>query len=91
MIAFLKGRNRFLHINVKEMRAANMQHILSEMHDFKYEKPQLQSKHRVLFIPQFHSELNLIKRCWVTAKKLYKAALQLHFPRTSENNHSSTW
>ena len=42
---------------------------------------------RVLFIPKFHCELNPIERCWGTAKHYTR---HYTFPRTRENNHSST-
>ena len=58
-----KGMKQVLigrHINVKGMRAADMQRILSEMHDFKYEKTIEQyilgQKHRVLYI---HTQVSL--------------------------------
>ena len=89
-----KGMKQVLmerHINVKGMHVADMQRILSEMRNFKYEKTKVEKyilgrKHRVLFIPKFHCELNPIERC----QTLHKVALQLYFPRTRENNHSST-
>ena len=64
-----KGMKQVLiecHVNVKGMRAADMQRVLSEMRDFKYEKTKvekyiLERKHRVLFIPKFHCELNPIE------------------------------
>ena len=47
-----------------------MRRVLGEMPDFKYEKTKVEKNlcsrgHRVIFIPQFHCE---IERCWGHAK-----------------------
>ena len=59
------------------MKAADMRRVLGEMPDFKYEKTKVGKKpysrgHRVIFIPKFHCELNLIEHCWGHAKHCTK-------------------
>ena len=57
-------------VDVRSMKAADMRRVLGEMPDFKYEKTKVEKNlcsrgHRVIFIPQFHCE---IERCWGHAK-----------------------
>ena len=93
-----KGMRQVLidrHINVKGMVAADMQNVLGEMWDFKYEKTKVEKyilgqKHRVLFIPKFHCELNPIQRCWGAAKQYTRQHCDYPFIWIRENNYSSS-
>ena len=52
--------------------------ILKDMRDFKFQKTKVEELiltkgHRVLFIPKFHWEINLIEKVWCQAKKYTRA------------------
>ena len=61
-------------VDVKGLKADNMRKKLKDMRDFKYEKTKVETlitdrRHRCIFIPKHHCELNPIERVWGHAKQ----------------------
>ena len=73
-------------INTSRMNGDNMLSILANHEDFHNEKTLLEAYiesrgHKVLYIPQFHCELNPIERVWGPAKVYTRKHTNFTLPR----------
>ena len=90
-LVFSDGRAKGMRIVLQErgvdtsgMKAADMRVVLGNHADFKNEKTALEHftqerRHRAIFLPKFHCELNPIERVWGEAKRFTRAKCDYSF------------